>query len=406
MDVSFRIENPEDIAFLTKKSDEIYDYLKASVSIGLKSIQMGEVRLDCHSYIDPIQETVNTINERVQGVEDRFNEVFHLRKNPSRKGRATENITLDALRWQYKGTEFLDVAKEGYGGDCRGKFQFGDVLYECKDYESLVGHSEITKFYRDMEHTGVKYGIFVSNNSRITGKRQVEWELCDEKIVVFVSEMGPSGVGALIATEFLIALSQHVVTKGNQHFVIANEINLDALQRNLCIYVEEYRHNHERLARVRALCKGQMEKMKTMHEDIDRELYKCLLDQESTFEKMLSLTHEVQEQCVGECREFDKATFLESCDPKKREIYERLLQIAELTGVDVRLLDSHNLGFYRGESIANTKSTKTRVDLYIEIRTQPISLNYPIETIKSDKICIVLGDDPEIFEYVRQRFSA
>ena len=96
MDVSFRIENPEDIAFLTKKAEEISDYLKASVSIGLKSIQMGEVRLDCHSYIDPIRETVDTINERVQGVEDRFNEVFHLRKNSLRKGRATENITLDA----------------------------------------------------------------------------------------------------------------------------------------------------------------------------------------------------------------------------------------------------------------------------------------------------------------------
>jgi len=324
MDVSFRIENPEDIAFLTKKSDEIYDYLKASVSIGLKSIQMGEVRLDCHSYIDPIQETVNTINERVQGVEDRFNEVFHLRKNSSRKGRATENITLDALRWQYKDTEFLDVAKEGYGGDCRGKFQFGDVLYECKDYESLVGHSEIIKFYRDMEHTGVKYGIFVSNNSRITGKRQVEWELCDEKIVVFVSEMGPSGVGALIATEFLIALSQHVVTKGNQHFVIANDVNLDLFQSNLCIYIEEYRSNHERLTRIRSLFKSQIEKMKSMNEEIDRELYKCLLDQETTFEKMLSLTREIKQQHISGGQEFDTDQFLQTQDTKKRPIYERL----------------------------------------------------------------------------------
>ena len=406
MDVSFRIENPEDIAFLTKKSDEIYDYLKASVSIGLKSIQMGEVRLDCHSYMDPIQETVNTINERVQGVEDRFNEVFHLRKNSSRKGRATENITLDALRWQYKGTEFLDVAKEGYGGDCRGKFQFGDVLYECKDYESLVGHSEITKFYRDMEHTGVKYGIFVSNNSRITGKRQVEWELCDEKIVVFVSEMGPSGVGALIATEFLIALSQHVVTKGNQHFVIANDVNLDLFQSNLCIYIEEYRNNHERLTRIRSLFKSQIEKMKSMNEEIDRELYKCLLDQETTFEKMLSLTREIKQQHISGGQEFDTEQFLQTQDTKKRPIYERLFQLATLENLKPRILDTRDIGFYRDKLVASTKSTKQRVDLYVEICAQPVSLNYPIETIKSDKIYIALSDNPEIFEYVRKRFSA
>lgn len=406
MDVSFRIENPEDIAFLTKKSDEIYDYLKASVSIGLKSIQMGEVRLDCHSYIDPIQETVNTINERVQGVEDRFNEVFHLRKNSSRKGRATENITLDALRWQYKDTEFLDVAKEGYGGDCRGKFQFGDVLYECKDYESLVGHSEITKFYRDMEHTGVKYGIFVSNNSRITGKRQVEWELCDEKIVVFVSEMGPSGVGALIATEFLIALSQHVVTKGNQHFVIANDVNLDLFQSNLCIYIEEYRNNHERLTRIRSLFKSQIEKMKSMNEEIDRELYKCLLDQETTFEKMLSLTREIKQQHITGGQEFDTDQFLQTQDTKKRPIYERLFQLATLANLKPRILDKRDVGFYRDKLVASTKSTKQRIDLYVEICAQPVSLNYPIETIKSDKIYIALSDNPEIFEYVRKRFSA
>lgn len=406
MDVSFRIENPEDIAFLTKKSDEIYDYLKASVSIGLKSIQMGEVRLDCHSYIDPIQETVNTINERVQGVEDRFNEVFHLRKNSSRKGRATENITLDALRWQYKDTEFLDVAKEGYGGDCRGKFQFGDVLYECKDYESLVGHSEITKFYRDMEHTGVKYGIFVSNNSRITGKRQVEWELCDEKIAVFVSEMGPSGVGALIATEFLIALSQHVVTKGNQHFVIANDVNLNLFQSNLCIYIEEYRNNHERLTRIRSLFKSQIEKMKSMNEEIDRELYKCLLDQETTFEKMLSLTREIKQQHISGGQEFDTEQFLQTQDTKKRPIYERLFQLATLANLKPRILDTRDIGFYRDKLVASTKSTKQRVDLYVEICAQPVSLNYPIETIKSDKIYIALSDNPEIFEYVRKRFSA
>jgi hypothetical protein len=408
MEVSFCIENSEDISFLKNKGENLQGYLCAAVSIGLKSMQMGEVRLDCHSYIDPLKETVNTINERVQGVEDRFTEVFHLRKNSSRKGRVTEHITIDALRDHYKGVEFIDVAKEGYGGDCRGKHSFGDVLYEFKDYDSLVGHAEIDKFYRDLVHTGVKYGVFVSNNSRITGKRQVEWEIRDGKIVVFVSDMGPSGMGALIATEFLIALSQYVVTEGNQHFIIANDINLDTFQRNLCLYIEEYRSNHEKLSRIRSLFKSQLEKTKAMNEEIDREIYKCLLDQESTFERMLSLTREIQERSPSECREFDRELFLESQEGKKRNIYVRLLQIAEIVGLEPRLVgscDTKEIGFYRNELVAVTKSTKARVDLYVEITQEPLSLNYPIETIKSDKIYIVLSDNPQVFEYVRRRFS-
>ena len=143
-----------------------------------------------------------------------------------------------------------------------------------------------------------------------------------------------------------------------------------------------------------------------MNEEIDRELYKCLLDQETTFEKMLSLTREIKQQHISGGQEFDTEQFLQTQDTKKRPIYERLFQLATLANLKPRILDTRDVGFYRDKLVASTKSTKQRVDLYVEICAQPVSLNYPIETIKSDKIYIALSDNPEIFEYVRKRFSA
>ena len=59
MDLNFSITNEEDIKFLekTKISDRV-NILQTAISIGFKSIQMSETRLDCHSYIDPIKQMI------------------------------------------------------------------------------------------------------------------------------------------------------------------------------------------------------------------------------------------------------------------------------------------------------------------------------------------------------------
>ena len=62
MNILLQLENEEDINYLQAFSEEKKDLIaKTALSIGLKSIQMSEVNMDCHSYIDPIREIVSQI---------------------------------------------------------------------------------------------------------------------------------------------------------------------------------------------------------------------------------------------------------------------------------------------------------------------------------------------------------
>ena len=57
MNLNFTIDNPEDIQFLKNYDDYTKNIiLKSAITIGLRSIQMGETNLDCKSYLNPILE--------------------------------------------------------------------------------------------------------------------------------------------------------------------------------------------------------------------------------------------------------------------------------------------------------------------------------------------------------------
>ena len=73
----------------------------------------------------------------------------------------------------YPSWSFLDVSKEGYEADCKAfETPTGQILYEFKNYDYNVNRDQVNKFIRDLNHTNIKYGIFVSNTSGIVGNMQ------------------------------------------------------------------------------------------------------------------------------------------------------------------------------------------------------------------------------------------
>lgn len=64
------------------------------------------------------------------------------------------------------------------------------VLIEIKNYKNSVDQKQIDKFYYDIEHTGIKLGIFISLTSKIVNlKYPIEWKITENnKILIFISE--------------------------------------------------------------------------------------------------------------------------------------------------------------------------------------------------------------------------
>ena len=64
MNLTLQIINDEDINYINNIHNDNKDKLiRTAISIGLKSIQMSEVKMDCHSYIDPIRDLIYNSTE-------------------------------------------------------------------------------------------------------------------------------------------------------------------------------------------------------------------------------------------------------------------------------------------------------------------------------------------------------
>ena len=119
-----------------------------------------------------------TTHKTGEEIDDKLDALLHIRTNSSRKGRLSEDLCIRRLSQQYPDWDFSDVTYVGHEGDCRAiSSPIGDILYEFKSYDTNVNKEQLKKFYKDLETTGIKLGIFVSNTSGIVGKKDLEWEI-------------------------------------------------------------------------------------------------------------------------------------------------------------------------------------------------------------------------------------
>ena len=251
MDIQFQVTNEEDIHYLRKVDNSTRNkVLQTALSIGLKSIQMSEVNMDCHSYIDPIQDLVNDSTEhhkeKLYAIESKLDDLLHIKTNSSRKGRLSEDICRDILTKTYPSWSFLDVSQQGYGADCRAfETPVGQILFEFKSYDHNVNREQIAKFIRDLEHTNIKYGIFVSNTSGIVGKKNIEWEIVKNKIIIYVSNMGLNGYGCILGTELLLSLIEINILDKDKNWILYQNIEINELVKNISESIDDFRFDIE-----------------------------------------------------------------------------------------------------------------------------------------------------------------
>ena len=257
MDLNISIVNEEDIMYIKNIPEDKKDNLiQIALSIGLKSIQMSEVNMDCHSYIEPIKsiikDSTDENRDKINLIDDKLDSLLHIRTNSSRKGRLSEDLCIRRLIMRYPQWEFIDVTHVGHEGDCRAKSPIGDILYEFKSYDTNVGRDQLQKFYKDLETTGIKLGIFVSNTSGIVGKKDLEWDILnDDTLVIYISNTGFNGHGCIVATELLLALvSNNILDKENRWLFYQNYEN-DTIYQNLMNNIDNYRRDNEMLHKLK-----------------------------------------------------------------------------------------------------------------------------------------------------------
>jgi len=407
MEINLTITNLEDIQYLENiKLDDKDDILRTALTIGLKSIQMSEMKLDCHSYMDPIKQLIDNSNHDhdnlLTDIDDKLNDLLHLKNNSNRKGKLSEELCIQLLNKKYPKWSFKNISQESYEGDCRAiETEIGQILYEFKCYDTNINRDQIQKFYRDLEYTGIKYGIFVSNTSGIVGKKNIDWEIKDDKLLVYVSNMGMSGYGCIIATELLLALISINIFDKEKNWLYMQNIDFDHIKENLIKYLSDYKNNNELITKHKFLIREQREKINHCMEILEKDIFEIELKSGKILKDMMQIVEDINIE-KGCFIEFNKERYLENIENKKFKFY--LERCMDLSGdLEIQIKNDELYFITNKNIIAYTKKTKTKIDLCFPIIDDNIHINLKYEKIKQNLIIIELKDIVEIWEIIKKK---
>jgi len=414
MNFNIKIYNEEDIDYLKQIDDKrIQKILQSAISIGLKSIQMSEVNMDCHSYINPIkdivEESTELHKERLYIIEDKLNDILHIKSNSSRKGKLSEEICRDILIKNYPSWSFFDVSKVGYEADFKAfETPVGQILYEFKNYDYNVNREQVTKFSRDLNHTNIKYGIFVSNTSGIVGKKNIEWEIVDDKLIIYVSNMGFEGYGCIIGTELLLSLIKIDILNKNDKWVYHNNFELTDIIENISESVEDLNKNIKLYTKHKLLIEEQRIKINQSMDLLEKNAFENLLELKNTFNKIIKNTKEINTE-TKIISVFRKDDFLKKISNiKDYDFFLKLLECNQKYELksEIDFTNNNNLFFYENEKlICFTKKTKSKIELIFPIYNKNINFNLDYERFKNNRIHIELKDNIQFWNYIENKLK-
>jgi hypothetical protein len=247
MNLNINIKNIEDINYINKLNDnEKEDILNTAISIGIKSIEMSKSYMSGNSYYDPlkniIEESNNENKTELLEINAMLKDLMNIKNNSSRKGKLGESLAMNALIKKYPDWKIENTAGSAHEADLFAySDKYGKILYEIKTYTTNVGNKEIDKFKNDVITTNSNYGIFISQTSGIVGKKKMDYEKYQDKILIYVACAGLNGHGLEFGTEFLLSLiesgclNKKTIIKNTELEDILKIINDNMLELEECI---------------------------------------------------------------------------------------------------------------------------------------------------------------------------
>jgi hypothetical protein len=108
------------------------------------------------------------------------------------KGVVGQNDFFELIKEYTTWTGIEDTSKTSHAADLRGYIDKIETMFEVKNYTSDVPTKEVVKMIRDLEtHSNISYGVFVSMNTGITGKKkpiEFQWT-AHGQLCIFVSNL-------------------------------------------------------------------------------------------------------------------------------------------------------------------------------------------------------------------------
>lgn len=403
MDLHFQITNEEDIEYLNTLDDkEKTNILKTSISIGLKSINMAQLHRDGLSYINPIKDLIkeeNNINsENIKSILDILQDTL---KVSSKKGRFGELMAIKLLVKRYPSWKIEDTAKINHSGDCSVfTTEYGKILYELKTYTSNISNDEIIKFKRDILETNSDYGVFISQTSGIVGKSYIDYELYENKILVYICNTGLNGIGIEIGTELLISLIKSKIS--DKRFFI-RDLELENQIKNINDKLFDLKECITNFSRLKSIINDTKSNILNQFDILYKICYESEIKGNYIFNEIIeniNIINNKNENII----DINIDNYISTLESKYHLLLYKLNDLCKDN--DVLIKKNDNLVLVKNGEVIGKILLKTKIELYFTIQNiECVSLNLKYEKYKNDMICITFINDENILKTVINRLQ-
>jgi len=218
MKITLEIDNPIILKELDGSGDDKKeDYLRTIMDIGSTILDNStEIVANC-KLMGPLKELLQQSEDKINGnIDDKLGSLIG--KNSSMLGKFAENIYEKLLKKSFPQFTIINTATSGDKcGDIvvDTNSSMGKISIESKNYETAIPKDQIDKFKRDLKNSGIPYGIMISTDSQITGKKDFEIEFYEDKVIIYIQNAGYEPVHLNLAIQYLLMFHKVGVLKHN-----------------------------------------------------------------------------------------------------------------------------------------------------------------------------------------------
>lgn len=363
----------------------------------LQLIPPSKIVCGCCHKIDGFSKSVET-----------FTDLVNTGGNSSKKGKLCELLVEHDFKKAFPGIEYKDTSGIDRSGDAIITVDGQAIMIDLKDYDQNVPSSETEKLVRDLKVHDMYLGILYSVRSKISKQDLVDFEIIDNKLIVFVSGQGINSYTLMMALKFIIHLQNSRVISISDRIV---ELTNKAVGTKL-------KHIFYKLFEIKQHVSRHNEKFDEIIDKINKLLNSLKEDGVGILSELNAILEEGSILVEETHQEFsaiktpfgELLDYVDSMIDKKKDklVSIQLLNLCKEMNIIMGISEKDNyIHFFKdNEDMAKLKITKSSVTfIYFNKLRGVCSYNNMYEEVKNGDYHIQLTNVSEKWSIIQSRFQ-
>jgi len=398
VNVSFQIT---DTSLIQRIKDHVAPtyFLNQLINVGFQVISViTPIHNEC-SCCAEIKTEVNELSERLAP--------FNTGGNSSKNGQLGEVFACVLFRKRNPHISYQDTSKIEKSGDAiltLSNHILNKIMVDYKNYDSPVPSTEVDKLVRDMKAQNIQFGIIVSYRSKISKRSNIDYDIIDGKLIVFIAAYGLDIFTLEMAIQYLQKLHEcNVLSISTKLHELVFHGNMKKISD---VYGSVYRFACQLSQTINSIKENQ-DKMNKMFYGMINDCEKILTQMNMLLENLEKDINEVHRESVTNIHSYTELNGV--CDrvidkEKDKLLSKRILNITQR--LDISGFYSEKDNSIHFTNVGKLMITKSRVTmLFYNHSEAECSFNPMYEAFKNGCYHIILSDDSSKWDIIERRFT-